>query len=311
MPFRAEYAGAGNTRLYFGAVKSLALSAIRLCVILLKEGMSSVGTLFLWHRSFLFGSALALIAFCGGIGCSNNFLSESAQRDTPEAIIFEAEKLLNQRLYSEAITQIETLGATDLARRDVVALRASAYAGRCGLDFISLVQSLQNVSVTDSLFEILLTALKSATAYTDCRSAEDLIESIAASAGSRTTNENLLMAFISLAKIGAVLAVDADTDNDGVANAGYNACTAAGGLDDTQAGEIGTAIAHAAQSLSGITGIADTVSSNLTTLCGLLAGACTIVDPAGFSALQLHAIRTAAHDSGSLGLGTQPGVVCP
>lgn len=248
--------------------------------------------------------------FLSSAGCSRNFLSETAQRDTPAAVIFEARKLLNERRYTEAITAIETLGATDLASREVAAVRASAYAGRCGLEFIELVDDLQDVDSSNSLMEVLLSAMRAAADYSDCRTAEDLIEAIGA-AGTRTTDENLLLAFVSFAKIGAILAVDADTDDDGIANAGYNACTAAGGLDDTQAGEVGTGVALAATSLSGISGIADSVTTELTTLCASLAGVCSITDPAGFSAAQLHALRSAIHNSGTLGLGTQPGVVCP
>lgn len=254
-----------------------------------------------------------LIAFafllCTSVGCSRNFLSETAQRDTPAAILFEARKLLNDRRYTEAITALESLGAADLATRNVAAVRASAYAGRCGLEFIELVDALEDVDDSNSLMEILLNAMSSSGDYADCRTAEDIVESIGA-ASERTTDENLLLTFISFAKIGAILAVDADDDDDGIANAGYNACASAGGLDDTQAGEIGTGIALAATSLEGISGIADSVSEELTAACASLPGICSTTDPSAFSALQLNAIRSAAHNSGSLGLGTQPGVVC-
>lgn len=253
-------------------------------------------------RIVVFG-ACALFTF----GCNRNFFSETAQRDTPEAILFEARKLLNLRQYGDAIAELETLGAADLARREVVAIRASAYAGRCGLEFIELVDSLQNMGDGDSLFEMLLSGLKSATSYDDCRTAEDLIESISTDAAERTTDENLLLTFVSFAKIGAVLAVAADDDDDGIANAAYSACT----LSDAEAGEIGTALSHAATSLAGVSGVVDSIAGEITTLCGALGGTCSVTDPTAFSALQLSAIRSATHDDGGLGLGTQPGVVCP
>ncbi len=255
----------------------------------------------------------ALLAAAGLVspGCVNNVLSETARRDTPAAVVFEAKKLLNERRYAEAVSALEGLSAADLAARPVAIVRASAYAGRCGLEFIELVSALRNVGASDSLFEILLSALKSATDHADCRVAEDIVESVGATLGARTIDENLLLAFISFAKIGAILAVDADVDGDGIADAGYNACSAAGGLDADQAGEIGTAIALAATSLQGVVGVADAVANDLAALCGSLAGACSITDPAGFSGPQLEAIRSVVHDGGSLGLGTQPGVVCP
>lgn len=248
-------------------------------------------------------SALAL-----ALGGCKNALLEAADTETPEAILFEVNKLLNRRLYNLAIEKIETLDPADLAKRDVVVLRASAYAGRCGLDFTDFVDHLQEKASTTTILQLVLSIMKGATSYDDCLYAEDLIEGVGATAAARTDDENLLLALVSLSKIGAILAVTADADNDGLVDAGFDACT---GLDATQAGQIGTGISLAYMSLNGVD--SDTIGTSfddMDSVCST-SGLCTQTDPTAYTSLEIAAIKTAVHDDdGKIGLATQPSTVC-
>jgi len=247
---------------------------------------------------------LATVVF--NLGCDNNLLSETAKRDTPEAILFEAQELMNASRFSDAVAKIETLDAATLAQRDVTVLRASAYAGRCGLNFISLVNSLKNLSSTNTFLKALLSSMRTSSGFADCRTAEDLIESVGATGALRSEDENILLAVVSFAKLGSILAVTADADDNGAADAGFNACT---GLSDNQAREIGSGISIALESLQGVSGIADSALSQINTVCGVVP-VCSKTNPADYTALEILAIKTAVHDDNDIGLGTQPTTVC-
>jgi hypothetical protein len=55
--------------------------------------------------------------------------------------------------------------------------------------------------------------------------AQNLINSISATQTNRTVDENMLMVFIQLAKIGTILATVADTNHDGTVDAAFDNCT--------------------------------------------------------------------------------------
>ncbi len=241
-------------------------------------------------------------------GCKN-FLEETADKETPAAILFETKKFLNKQLYSEAIEKVETLTDEQLAQRDVAVLRASAYAGRCGLNFINFVDAMQNMGDSTTLFQLFLETMQSATSPIDCRRAEDFIEAVAATAAERTDDENLLIALISFAKIGATLAITADTaPADGAADVGWDACT---GLDDAQAGEIGTGMSIALQSLAALSSdVASGATDDIDAICDTVA-ICSQTDPEAYSSFEIKAIKTLTHNNdGAIGLATNPGAIC-
>ena len=236
-------------------------------------------------------------------GCQN-ILSESGDTETPAAIVFQARMLMDEREYGKAIELLETLEAADLAERDIAILRASAYVGRCGMDFIGFVAELQSMNASTSLFQLFLSVMKSATSPADCLAAEDFVEAVAATGAARTQDENLFLAFVSFAKIGAVLAAtgNADDDGDGVADVGFNACTE---LTRAEGAEIGTALAIAVDSLTNAsTTLFGSSLTKLQSICSVIGGCETAT--ANYSTADRDAIRTAVHDNdGALGLGTQ------
>ncbi len=306
--------------LFLCPVKRLALILITVsCILFLDEaytlstvqsykGYSDVmkKTAIILHWMHIRTFAVCALLLLGGC---KNFLEETAQKETPAAILFETKKLLNKQLYTEAIEKVETLTDEQLAQRDVAVLRASAYAGRCGLNFINFVDGMKNMGDSTTLFQLFLESMQGAVSYVDCLRAEDFIEAVAATAAARTDDENLLVALVSFAKIGAILAITTDTTPaDGTADTGFNACT---GLDDTQAGEIGTGMSIALQSLAALSSdVVSGATDDINTICDSIS-ICSQTDPAGYSAFEIKAIKTLVHNNdGAIGLATNPGVIC-
>ncbi len=254
--------------------------------------------------------------------CSQNAFLESAKKDTDEARIFEARKLMNQSRWAEAITAIQATSTAMQAKRETKATLASAYAGKCGLNLIQMADRISSAG-SAALFPILLTALRTAdaAAITSCQLAETTLLSISTSAASRTADENTLLAFVGFAKIGAVLALYADTDDDGSAQVAFNPCNT-GELPDAMLREVGTGVTIAVASLGASgTSIGSALSTSVSSACTALAGVdpaynfCSITDPVGFSANQVKAIGGLVRSTDSPGLGTCAGdiatCVCP
>ena len=263
---------------------------------------------------FLFFAAASLT------GCPNAF-QESAKKDTSEAVYFAAQRDLDLGDYDSAITKLNSLNATFKTKRDVVATIASAYAGRCGLNFLTLVETMSN-NTGSRLLPILLTQFSGSTAsnIADCAAAEVWLRTLAPTNNfaSLTTDENIMLAILSLAKVGAAIATYADLNADGSVDGGFNACNTAN-LPDATAREIGTGItlSIAAFAASG-SAIAGAALGSVTDQCSSLPPGydfCSIYTPADFTADQMKAVNGLIGSQDLIGLGscadTLANCVCP
>ena len=228
--------------------------------------------------------------------CSENIFDEIADKDTEEAIYFEARQEINKRNYGTAIGLFEQLSAEFLADRDRIPIHASAYTGRCGLEFLTLLNNLQNAG-SATIFGTLMVGFPGADAQAvaDCIQAETIVEAIGDETA-RSGDENLFMAFSAFAKIGTILSSLADTDDDGTADAGFDQCNVTN-LPETMVRELGASLAVALLSLTAVgTSYVDDSLADVNALCGLdanLAVFCNTTDPNAFTGVQVQAMRYA------------------
>ncbi|MGE0528830.1 MAG: hypothetical protein AB7P49_17330, partial [Bdellovibrionales bacterium] len=178
----------------------------------------------------LVGRGIVLFIGVTTLSCSVNILESLADKTTNQALFNEAKDQINNGNYTGALTTLDSITGAFATNRAVVALKAEAHAGLCGLRFLPFVAALEGLATT-RLFPLLMSHFRAGTTTAtidSCIQAEDLVESIG-SVSARTTDENLLLVLISFAKIGNVLSYYADTDQDGMVTAGYDVCAAGGG----------------------------------------------------------------------------------
>lgn len=139
----------------------------------------------------------AVIVIC--TSCDNVF-DEVAKKDTEQAVYYEAKLALNERDYTSAISLLQSLGPTFLAQRDVSLVYASAFSGRCGMEFVSLVDSLSNMGASN-LFLFLMQTYTGAVDQNiaDCLASEAILNGFG-DYTQRIADENVLMGFSSLQK---------------------------------------------------------------------------------------------------------------
>ncbi|MCC6137285.1 MAG: hypothetical protein IT287_01530 [Bdellovibrionaceae bacterium] len=262
-----------------------------------------------------------LIALFGillvSISCSN-VLEQVAKKDTEQAVFFEAKMALNERNYDSAITLLQSLGPAFLAQRNVSLIYASAYSGRCGLEFVTLVESLTNMS-TDNLFLFLQSAFPGGTdtRIADCLASEAILNGLG-DYTQRLSDENILMGFSSLTKVGTILSRYSDLDSDGITDPAFDHCSLTD-LPDSAVREVGTGVANAVLSISSVASdISSGTLDDITAYCALapeLNVFCTNTDPNAYSALELRVFRQLI-GSTDLGVGactnfTDLACVCP
>lgn len=264
------------------------------------------------------------------LSCANAFL-EMSDKTTDKAKLYDARLRLDKSDWSGAITVLTSLSSGYLEKREVKVLLASAYAGRCGLDFLELANNIQNAGAT-AFFAVLLTAFKGKTAthLADCLSAEATLNTIGDSVATRNANENLLMAFVALSKMGVILSIRADTDANGVVDSTFLPCHVDGAtgtavlpdgpaLPYSDATELVTGLSQFVLSLGGVGGgdAGGPTFDEIQAFCAALAGApfnvdiCGTTDRTAVTATQRRAIRSALSDNSGFGfaIDNDPGVL--
>ncbi|UYL08805.1 hypothetical protein B9G69_017315 [Bdellovibrio sp. SKB1291214] len=153
---------------------------------------------------------------------TENVLSEVSNKETDEAYYIDAKKNLDNMEWDSTASIITTkMSANYQARRDVKMMLASAYAGKCGLIFIDLIQGMTNNTATE-MFKYFMGIWGGKTVDPDsCELAIGVLQGIG-TAAQRTTNENLFLALLGVARMGTNLsakldAVDKNGAIDGVA----------------------------------------------------------------------------------------------
>ncbi len=246
-------------------------------------------------KSLVILSGVALL-WTGILGCSKNLFEELADKRDPNAALFEAKQALNHRNYTQALLLFDGMSPEVLARRDVNFLRASAYAGRCGLEILKVAFELQDLSGGQFLKLMMqLFGGSQAAQVDDCIQAQTLLVGASATSTGRSTDENLLLSFVSLTKLGATLSAFADQDQDGEPDPAWDHCQEAD-FPEAYVREVGVSLALFLESfaLAGAD-IAGGTLDDLDEACSmhpLLANACSKTDPSAYAPAEVSALRS-------------------
>ncbi len=263
------------------------------------------------------GVLLISLGFCN-LSCSVNILETFADKTSNEALYVSAQKKVDAGDFTGALQDIATMKGAYAQSASVLELKASAYAGRCGLNFLDFATDLKDIG-TNRFFPFLLRSFRGSTTshIDDCLSAETTIRTIG-EAAALDDDQNIFLALVAFAKIGTVLAHYADSDNNGTVTATYDPCVAGGGdrevgpLDESDVRQVGTGITLALASIDALSGSVDLgvdVVTDISGVCDALSGPlagynfCAVTDAADFTADHLKGIRSLIKESDVVGLG--------
>lgn len=239
---------------------------------------------------------LILIPMLMVLSCSDpNAFTQLSNKNSDEAIYQEALKKIDALQWDSAIDLIQNqMSATYKQRVDVRESLMGAYAGKCGLTFVELVNGLSNSS--GGIFKIALGAFGGIKVDTSaCDSAVSVLASLGTST-QRTQNQNLYAALLGLTKLGVNLHKSMDRESsgvgDGAVDAGWDICqkpvtSTAGQLTDLEVKKviasvglifenIATLVAAIGSGNSGV-GALDSAKTECEKVAGG-PGSCTITD---------------------------------
>lgn len=269
-----------------------------------------------------------LAVLVGSLGCSANIFETFADKESNAAKIQEIQIRLNKSDFDGALAIIATLPPAVQNDRDVRVLAASAYAGRSGLVFLSMIENFQNASST-LISPFLMSGFPRGTSakISDAIAAEQQLAAISTDASVRTSDENVIMALVNFAKMGNILSEYADDDEDGTLDGTFNPCpnadTPGTNISNAQVREFGLSLVFALNSLSSLSNnFASSVLGGLSSCLDIealddsmpvhpLDGMCAITDAADFTSDHLAGFRSIIKENSVFGLGIGGGGGCP
>jgi len=267
-----------------------------------------------------------------------NVIRQVTNTQSDEALLENAKKSIDSSDYNSALSSFSKMSSTFTSRSDVIENWASAYAGKCGLKFSTLFTSIGAADFnTDTLFKYLMKSFQGITVDpASCALAEAKIKQLGATAALRTTNQNIFMLILSMAKIGAYMRAEGDRDGtsnlgDGSTDAGFSACTVSatnlpgnGTFSDNDVKEVVTGFGNLIDSYSLVdsvlSGASSTISSITTSCAALNPNPCTITDTSQVTASVVSTMRdliatNKANTTIGLGIGSCSNVLvvpcCP
>jgi hypothetical protein len=208
----------------------------------------------------------------GFVSCQNLYW-ELADKNTDAALAYQAKMHIDKQEYSAAISVLNTTSLSYQQSHDGRLNLATAYAGRCGLNLISLAETLADMG-SSTLFKQLMLAFKDAnvSAAQDCLSAENLLKAIPAA--QKTPSDHVFLAFVAMSKSAAYLAQSNANDGIGGVDVGFDACSsnAGDGIAEDDVKQIGSGL------MMMLKGFEDSGSSALSNVTSVLTGLCSTFD---------------------------------
>lgn len=228
-------------------------------------------------------------------GCSKNVFKDSASTDSDESLLVDAKQAVNAFDYQTAINIVTLrMTASGQALTSSKEVLSSAYAGKCGLNFILYLDSLSHAS-SGTAFKLMMTPFVGIAADpASCLQSLDTLQTIGATA-QRTSNENAFAAVVAMSLMGSEVRTAVDvTPTNGNGTVEGNVCA----MTDNQIDFVILGLGHMIQNFSYLTvgqlGSSSQVSLNdLITVCTSIPGvtSCSVTDPAAITAPLRVAIR--------------------
>lgn len=262
--------------------------------------------------TFLYLTILALLTN----SCGPNMLSGLASQTSDEYYLEEATKANNSQNYDYALdVLLNKLSAGAQARASTKELLASAYAGKCGFNFVEYVDALADSS--GSPFNVVMQPFVGKAAEPAyCLQALQTIDTIGTPA-QRTTNQNTFSAITGLVLMGTSMRAYADAVDatptagdygDGVMDANNMVCQA-GQISDDEMNDIIVGYGYFVTNFAYIGAMLGNASSGLTDsvqMCDDLGADCTVTDKTAVSGGTRDVIRRLLNTT-NYGIGDEPG----
>lgn len=265
-------------------------------------------------------AARIALSFMLILSACSNVLEPTAGKATDDALYEDAIKAMNNKDYTTALAKFSSMSGGYKAKSKVLENWGYAYAGDCGLDFISYFNQLSSASMgATTFFKYLMNAWTGiAIKPASCRAAEDKIKELWAANGT-TASQQLFMSVLGLVKMGVYLRSKADIDGagglgdgsvdaafGGGTGAGQGACTSTAGAHNLIKADVQEIVTGLSLFVQNVAGLSASLSSDLQDSLDDLDLACQALSPNPCATTDVSGVTDPMVDSMRDLLATQP-----
>jgi hypothetical protein len=220
--------------------------------------------------------------------CSQNYLKELSDKNSDDAIIYDAKVAVNEQNYDHAIELLtQRLSAGSQTKAEAREVLAGAYAGKCGLNFLTFIDGLAN-AVSGSIFRLVSNPFIGVDVDANyCLDSLQTLDLIGAP-DARTTNQNAFASIVGMVLMGA--STRSYTDDSPVGGDGnQDSVGISCGLTNSQIDNIILGFGYMSQNITAISASQiGSISSNTIlqaiAACTALAGSsCEITNPSAIN----------------------------
>ena len=243
-------------------------------------------------------------------GCTKNIFNELGAKNSDKALLYDAEVAVNEQAYDYAISIItQRVSASGQQTAQAREILASAYAGKCGLNFVDYISSLSS-AMSGSSFVLVKTPFVGKIVAPDaCLTSLQTLDLIGTKA-QRTQDQNAFAAVVGMVLMGSATRLysdDAPANGDGNQDAVNISCT----LTNAQIDNVILGYAYMAQNFDALTSqlgssTSTTISDSITTCNSIAGAACSNTDPAQITALLRDTMKDLMNTT-QYGVGTADG----
>jgi len=210
-------------------------------------------------------------------------------KNSDDALLYNAEMAVNAQAYDSAISiitqKVSGAGQQKNLAREIL---ASAYAGKCGLNFIDYTQALAAATTGSAFVRLATPFVGKVVSPASCLTSLQTLDLIGSKA-QRTLNQNAFAAIVGMVLMGSATRLytdDAPLNGDGGQDVANISCS----LTEEQMNHIVLGYAYMAQNFSALTGqigasSSTSVSDSIAACTGIAGAACSNTDPAQITPL--------------------------
>lgn len=218
-------------------------------------------------------------------GCTGNFMRELADKNSDEALLYDAKTALNNQDYDEAINILTIrLSASGQQNNEARAVLAGAYAGKCGLNFLEFVDGLA-AATSGSAFTMISSPFVGEVVDSPyCLLSLQTLDLIGPTE-SRTNDQNAFASIVGMVLMGSATRLYTDdnpVNGDGVQDAVDISCS----LTDAQMDNIILGYGYMAKNFDALstdqigTGAGSAISDSIDTCTSIAGSSCEVTDAA-------------------------------
>ncbi len=252
---------------------------------------------------------LVSFIFLTTTSCGGNIFEEASSKSSDDVVLQEIQKAVNEQRFDDAILLITENPDLAPASRENKMLYASAYAGKCGVTFAELAESIE--TATGAAILLAMTSFSTiTTSSAECVTAQEYLESIGDYAD-RTSSENIALFLIGYSKVGVFLKeVADDTAPFGTVDGDFDGCPA-GNLPDDNVKQMMSGTALMIENFDAVEDyLSADLTTDLTTIDATCGAACNETDAGAINNATLITNFRRLIESNEYGVGSCALVTC-